>query len=394
MRSPFFYVYNRVCRQEDVIPDFDFYLKYTEIPFLEGERSGEELSKLAKSGCMNSEPPFFACVAGSKFPLLINAFASMERLEAAWGMSADTLAERANRQSRDISQLSFTDPRAYDTLKGLEDLPLCKFHDGDTSGSINLGCVINEHSGIYHGGIYRIEPIGEKRAVIHCADKSGLAKSIAEAHGDIPVTIAVGCSPFLVFTCACSFPYDTDALRLASRLGDVKYIRTSGFPVPSDTRVIIHGTVGAERAKGGRFLNHTGRFTEPKDFPVLNIKSVQMMRGGFMQTMITDIPPMENVYLGQAAARVNFYRFRESYSAVRDIRHPEVGVYGRLCFVLADGINDILLKRLKNDPFYGRFSKIFVFDDDTDITDISHVFWRIGHSQRFGRNIDGKIFIV
>jgi UbiD family decarboxylase len=318
----------------------------------------------------------------------------MKRLEAAWGMSADTLAERANRISRDITQLSFTEPKAYDTLDGLESLPLCRFHEGDTAGSINLGCVITEHGGISHGGIYRIEPAGQKRAIIHCAEKSGLGKALAEATGDVPVTIAVGCSPFLVFACACSFPYDSDALRLASKLGGVKYIRTSGFPVPSDTRVIIHGTIGRERAKGGRFFNHTGKYTEPKDFPVINIKSVQMMRGGFLQTMITDIPPTENVYLGQAAARVNFHRFREGYSAVRDIRHPEVGVYGRLCFVLADGINDILLKRLKNDPFYGRFSKILVFDDDTDITDVSNVLWRIGHSQRFGRNIDGKIFIV
>ncbi|TCK62008.1 UbiD family decarboxylase [Seleniivibrio woodruffii] len=361
---------------------------------LEGEYEGTGLSKLAKSGCVKGEPPFFARVRGFRIPLLINAFASTHRLEAAWGMSADALAERANRLSKELTQLTYTDPKLYETLTGLDELPLCRFHEGDTAGSINLGCVITEHGGTYRGGIYRIEPIDGRTAVIHCAQGSGLRRSIEEGNGDIPVTVAVGCSPFLVFTCACTFPYEYDSLRLASALGDAKYIRTSGFPVPADTRVIIHGTVGRKEMKGGRFFNHTGKHTEPKDYPLMNIKSVQIMKGGFLQTMITDIPPTENVYLGQAAARVHFYRFLETYSAVRDIRHPEVGVYGRLCFVSADGINDVLLKRLKNDHFYGRFSKIFVFDDDTDITDIENVFWRIGHSQRFGRNIDGKIFIV
>ncbi len=281
----------------------------------------------------------------------------MDRLEKAWGMTYDAIAEKAYKSMTLRPELQFTYPEKYEELGGLSALPLYKFYEKDTSGTLSMACIISESNGVYDCGIYRIEPISENMAVVHCRESSELFR-LAESSCGLSVTVAVGCSPYLLFTAACSFPEETDELRLASCLGCARWIKTEHHPVPSDTQIIIQGRLNGEKALGGQFYNYRRSYCERKMFPVMDIESVRIRPDGVFQSTVIGDPPMENAWLGIAAARIHYYRMKDEFPEIIDIVHPSDGVFLQKCTVKCAKVTSSLTKAVKNDYFYGRFSEI------------------------------------
>ncbi|MGE4318516.1 MAG: UbiD family decarboxylase [Deferribacterales bacterium] len=293
----------------------------------------------------------------SEIPLLLNLYGTMDRLEKAWGMSCDAIAEKAYKSIDLKPELEFTEPDKYAKLSGLSCLPLYKFYENDTSGTLSMACIISESDNIYDCGIYRIEPIPENEAVVHCRESSELFR-LAESSDSVPVTVAVGCSPYLLYTAACSLPDDVDELRLASCLGSVRWMETEHHPVPSDTHIIIQGRLNGRKALGGQFYNYKKSYCERKMFPVMEIESVRIKPDGVFQSTVIGDPPMENAWLGIAAARLHFYRMKDRYPEIMDISHPAEGVFGLKCVVKCREITPELRDVFKNDCFYSGFSEI------------------------------------
>lgn len=361
---------------------------------MSGDHTGIELADAAARACRENLPAILVKTSISDIPLLLNAYASMERLELAWNKSYDYLAFSAFRNMFNDDKLVFTEKLSYQKLNSVFDLPLLKYHDCDKSVCISMGCVIAEDKGRYACGIYRVEPLDSHRAVVHCRDGSGLRNIFDKYKKDIKITIAVGCSPFLVYAAACSLPEKSDELSIASAIGEIKYIETENHPVPSDTNVIIQGHLTGEMSMGGSFYNHTGECTAPAEYPVMEIDSVELMDGGVYQSTVVGKPPMEDVYLGQAAARIHFHRLKYDFAELSDIWHPVEGVFGRMCFVRAVSYSDQLLEALSNDWFYGKFKHILLFDESTDIRNSSDIMWRIANKVDIHVKRDNNIIIA
>lgn len=281
-------------------------------------------------------------------PLLINLYASKDRIETALGMSADTAAGLIYDNLHTDVPPVFEESSDFIRLEGIHSLPMPRFYD-DSSGSVNMGCVIYEG---FRAGVYRIEPVSGNKAVIHCKNGSGLAEYAGRGRG---ITVAVGCSPLLFLTASGSV--GGEALKIAGRLG-TKYTATERFPVPSDTNVIIQGVLTGETAECGRFFNYTCGYSLPEPCPVMEIESVSIRRNGVFQSTVTGIPPMESAYIGVAASRVHFYRLRAQFPQIIDIEHPLDGVFWQKTDVFCSEIDANLEKAVRNDRFYGKFEEI------------------------------------
>lgn len=380
--------------------DFNHFISFLDkkgqLRHLSGNFHGPEIADAASRACRENLPAMYINTDTSDVPLVLNLYASMQRLETAWDKSYDYLAfaaYRATSSSTDNS-LRYTQSAPYRKLGGLSDLPLIKYHDCDTNVCIAMGCVITEDDDRYACGMYRVEPMDGGKAIIHCRRGSTFRRICDKKQKGLKVTVAVGCSPFLAFTSVCKLPEDADKLRLAAKLGDIDFIETEGHPVPSDTNVIIQGHLTGEMAKGGSFYNHTGSCIPVDEFPVIIVDSVDVLVGGVFQSTVTGKPPMEDVYLGQTAARVHFHRMKSRFAEITDIWHPVEGVFGTMCYIRATGFPDELREALVSDFFYGKFKNIFIFSDDTDIRSASDIMWRLANKVDFRLKRDDNIIIA
>jgi len=302
----------------------------------------------------------------SKHRILANLFSSDTRLETALGRSMSEAADISAFFQTPEKSLSFTAPEKYINIGGLADLPLLKHHKHDVSGSINMGCVISKEAHVYNSGIYRIQPLGSDKAVLHCYPGSGLGRMLSSHKKDIPVTIALGCSPHLIYASAAVLPAETDELMLADRLNPAgqKYIETENHPVPHDTEIIIQGRVSVtKKHPEGPFLIHTGEYSDVADFPVLHIDSVSALPDFRFLSTVTGVPPMESAYLGRACARIHFMRISAAHPFIKEIFHPLEGVFFKNALVYTTADKKTAGNILADDMFFGRFENIEIISE-------------------------------
>ena len=261
---------------------------------LDGSISGIKMAERAER---ESRPGGKALIFRRDIPIVMNLFSSVTRMEVA-------LKEPIRKFNLDtkLADLEFMSADKYKEIS-LSDLPIMKHCENDVSGSINMGCVISKQEGIYNSGIYRIQPLSDNEAVIHCYPESDLAKQLEEGE-DVPVTIALGTSFQLILTSVSKLPKEIDELKLASHIAikGMKYIKTDRYPVPYGTQIIIQSTVSAsEKRKEGPFLIYTGEMSPVADYPLMKIESVKMVIGGYYHTLVTGPNQAESKALLDAA---------------------------------------------------------------------------------------------
>jgi len=263
-----------------------------EIEIINGDKSGHEIAGLASSMCKTGGK---ALLFDGDIPIAVNLMASNGRIEKSLGMSIEEAAVKSRKyiENKPDTELTLVKSPEYTDIR-LTDLPIKIHYEGDVSGSINMGCVISEG---FNCGIYRIQPLSDSKAVMHCYPESDLAKQLAK---DTPVTIAVGTSPHLIYAAAASLPEGVDELKLASYLNpsNMQFIGTERYPIPFGTQIIIQGTVSAsEKHPEGPFFNYKNAYSEVEDFPLLHVESVKMVDGGIYHTTVTGEMPMEATYI-------------------------------------------------------------------------------------------------
>jgi len=325
--------------------------------------SGVKIAKQASEHCKtNSKALLFV----KEIPVAVNLLSSNKRIKLALGYSIDAVAEQAYLYSMNppAIELSFCEAPEYDDVL-ISELPIAKQYKSDVSGSINMGCVISKDGDTYNCGIYRIQPLNDHKAVMHCYPESGLGKQLAKGE-DVPVTIAIGTSPHLIYAAAASLPDNVDELKLASYIhpDEMLFIETDGHPVPVATEIIIQGTVSAtETHPEGPFMIHTGEYSKAEPFPVLKIESVKMADNCIYHTTVTGPLPMESAYITRAVTIIQMYRLRAICPDIANITHSLEGVFGKEVNIFYKQNMEAVEEIVKNDPYYGKFEKINLFQD-------------------------------
>jgi len=355
---------------------------------------------------------------GSTVPVLINAFASMRRMEIALGV--DNVKEVADRISEylqmrmpegligklkmlpKLAEMGSFFPKMVnggpckEVIRregfSLAEFPILQCWPQDAGRFITLPMVFtrNPETGKRNCGCYRLQVYDERTTGMHWqTHKQGAEhyRRLAAEGKDsrMPVAVAIGSDPATMYSAILPLPPDLDEMMIAGFLRgrpvEMVKCETCDIEVPANAEIVLEGYVDVgEMRREGPFGDHTGFYSLDDEYPVFHITCITHRKDPIYATTIVGPPPMEDFYMGKAIERIFLPLMRLQLPEIRDICMPAEGIFHNL----------ILVSIRKSYPLHARkvmhaiwglgqamFSKcIVVVDEDVDVQNVGEVAWK------------------
>jgi 4-hydroxy-3-polyprenylbenzoate decarboxylase len=361
---------------------------------------------------------FFENPTGSNVPLVINAFASLRRMQIALGV--DDIEDIARRIAGFIElqkpeglleklkllpklgEVNAAFPKTVSSGPckevirrkdfSLDEFPILHCWPGDAGRFITLPLVFSRDptTGKRNCGMYRMQVFDGQTTGMHWQKhKQGAdhyRRLAAEGNETrMPVAVAIGADPATIFSAVLPLPPAVDEMLFAGFLRNkaVEMVKceTSDLDVPANSEIVLEGYLNlGELRREGPFGDHTGFYSLDDDYPVFHIECITHRKRPVYAATIVGPPPMEDFYMGKAIERIFLPLMRLQLPEVRDICMPAEGIFHNL----------ILVSMRKSYPGQARkvmhaiwglgqamFSKcIVVVDEDVDVQNVSEVAWK------------------
>ncbi len=364
--------------------------------------------RASRAPARDNKALLFTNVKGSRFPVLINALGSERRMNLVCrvpgrdqleGLLGDFMAalETPRRTLREklaalplLSRLQRLPPR-YRTTGPCQDvvhegehvdlmeLPILRTWPEDGGPYVTLPLVFTRdpQSGARNCGMYRLQRYDRNTLAFHVhthhTGAEHLRRYAALGNKRMPVAVAVGASPAVVFSAVCPLPPGVDEMLFAAFLQgcpvDMVRCRTVPLHVPATAEFVIEGWVDVdERRREGPFGDHTGFYSLADDYPVLHVTAVTHRKDPIWHATVVGPPPQEDCWMGASIERLFLPLQKKLMPELIDVRLPFAGVFHNL----------MLLKIRKDYPGQARkvahtvwgmgqamFTKVVVvFDED------------------------------
>jgi 4-hydroxy-3-polyprenylbenzoate decarboxylase len=356
---------------------------------------------------------------GSAVPVLINAFASMRRMEIALETaSVEDIARRIAeflemrmpqglidklKMLPRLAELGAFFPR---TVSGgpckevirrdgfsLFDYPIlqCWPQDGGRFITFPLVFTRDPESGKRNCGVYRMQVYDDRTTGMHWQTHKHGAEHYRRrlrerGKGErMQVAVAIGADPATMYSGILPLPPDLDEMLFAGFLRgkpvEMVPCETCDLEVPANAEIVLEGYVElGELRTEGPFGDHTGFYSLEDDYPVFHVTCITQRRDPIYATTIVGPPPMEDYYMGKAIERIFLPLMRLQLPEIRDISMPAEGIFHNL----------MLVSIRKSYPGHARkvmhaiwglgqamFTKcIVVVDDDVDVQNPREVVWK------------------
>src|ERR1700739_455249 len=378
-----------------------------------------EITEFADRAVKNGGPALlFEKPKGYTTPVLINAYASMRRMQIA--LEVDSVDEVAARiveflemkmpegligkikMLPKLAEVGSFFPRivskgaCQEVVKtsgfSLFDYPVLKCWPEDGGRFVTLPLVFsrNPDTGKRNCGMYRIQIYDDKTTGMHWqTHKQGAEHyrrmKAAGKETRMEVAVAIGADPATMYAAILPLPPDLDEMMIAGflRSSPVEMVKckTVDLEVPANAEIVFEGYVElGELRTEGPFGDHTGFYSLADEYPVFHVTCVTQRKDPIYAATIVGPPPMEDFYMGKAIERIFLPLMRLQLPEVRDICMPAEGIFHNL----------ILVAIRKSYPGHARrvmhaiwglgqamFSKcIVVVDEDVDVQNVSEVAWK------------------
>src|ERR1035438_1503182 len=377
-----------------------------------------EITEFADRAVKSGGPALlFEKPKGYGTPVLINAFASMRKMEIALEVaSMEEIAARIVeflemrmpeglmgklKMLPKLVEMGAFFPRMVSTGAcqevvrqdkfSLIDYPVLKCWPEDGGRFITLPLVFskNPDTGKRNCGMYRMQIFDERTAGMHWQTHKQGAEHYRRlrSHGltRMDVAVAIGADPATMYSSILPLPPDLDEMMIAGflRQSPVEMVKcvTCDLEVPANAEIVLEGYVElGELRTEGPFGDHTGFYSLADEYPVFHVACVTQRKEPIYATTIVGPPPMEDYYMGKAIERIFLPLMRMQLPEVRDIAMPPEGVFHNL----------ILVSMRKSYPGHARkvmhaiwgtgqamFSKcIVVVDEEVDVQNVREVAWK------------------
>ena len=274
---------------------------------------------------------------GSEFPLVMNLFGAMDRIELALGRHPQAIGtelvetlQRLNPPSlkamwqsrRFIARARFMRPRSVrhapvqEVVEAprLTAMPHLKSWPRDGGRFITFGPTLTQDpvTARRNYGLYRLQVFDDATTGMHWQSmKGGRGHHFEAERRGVPLEAAVvlGGDPILMLAAILPLPEDVDELAFAGFLrgAPTRLVRADsiGLEVPANAEFILEGVVPpGERRPEGPFGDHFGHYSEAADFPVFRVRRVTRRRRPLYPASVVGKPPQEDKFMGVAVGEM------------------------------------------------------------------------------------------
>ena len=255
-------------------------------------------------------------------------------------------------------------------------------------------------------GMYRVQLLGKRHMAMHWHMHHDGARHWRswKARGErMPVAIVLGGESVLPYSGTAPLPPGISELLMAGYLNrsGIPLVRAKTVPlwIPSNAEIVIEGYVSSSaglidydpRRDGpigegavfeGPFGDHTGFYSLPDRYPILEVTAITHRQDAIYPTTVVGLPPQEDYFLGKATERLFLPLLKVLIPDVEDYDLPMFGAFHNCAFV----------KIKKHYPFHARrvmhsiwgagqmawTKSIVVVDDDVDVHDTTAVLKAVG----------------
>ncbi|HEY3324001.1 MAG TPA: menaquinone biosynthesis decarboxylase [Planctomycetota bacterium] len=196
--------------------------------------------------------------------------------------------------------------------------------------------------GLPNCGMYRMQIFDGQTAAMHWHMHHDGARHFREWEAKrerMPVAVAIGGDPAVVYSATAPLPPGIDEMFLAGFLRKkpvemVPCISQPTLHVPAQAEIIIEGYLQpGERRREGPFGDHTGFYSLPDDYPVFHVTAITHRKNPIYQSIIVGPPPMEDTFLGKATERIFLPFLKLTLPEIVDYDLPQFGVFHNCAFI-------------------------------------------------------------
>lgn len=371
----------------------------------------------------------FEKVKGSKYPLLINAMGTYERMSLALGVEKLNDIGEGIKEFIDLSNYLELMKKfeALPSLASIEEitpiklpakgvcqevieenpdlstLPILKCWPGDAGRFITLPLVITKDpdTHIQNMGMYRLQVYDKNTTGMHWhlhKDGREIYGKYKKIGGRMPVSVVLGCDPAVTYSATAPLPKMIDEMMFAGylRKAPVELVKsiTNDLYVPADAEFIIEGyvDVNEDLRLEGPFSDHTGYYSSANYYPVFHVTCITHKKNAVYPTTIVGKPPMEDCYIGKATERIFLPMIKMQHPEIVDLSSPLEGIFHNCIIVSIKKRFPGHAKKIMNSLWGMRqmmYTKmIIVVDETVSPQDLSTVAWKVFN------NIDAKRDVV
>jgi 4-hydroxy-3-polyprenylbenzoate decarboxylase len=358
----------------------------------------------------------FDNVEGYRIPVLGNAFGTMERMKLALetenfedigerivGLSKmdlpsgmldklkmlPRLSEIADNVPKVVSKGSVSGVYEDSTKASLKSLPALKCWPKDVGRFITFGLVATRHpeTGTRNLGVYRMQIIDDKRAIMHWQiHKRGAQhyQMLREHKKKIDVAVIIGADPATVFSAVAPVPEGLDKYLFAGivRKKGLKLVKCNSvdLDVPANAEIVLEGYVDPSDIRmEGPFGDHTGYYTPQEPYPTFSLTGIMRNENPLYLTTVVGKPILEDACIGAVIERSFLPLIRMFQPEVVDFSMPAAGWFQGIAIISIRKRYPGQAKKVMMGLWgLGQLSltKMFVVvDHDVNVHDMNDVIW-------------------
>ncbi|MCZ6835590.1 MAG: UbiD family decarboxylase [Planctomycetota bacterium] len=265
-------------------------------------------------------------------------------------------------------------------------------------------------------GMYRAQLIDETHLVMHWHvhhDGAAHWRSWKKKGKPMPIAICFGGESVLPFAATAPLPPGLSELLMAGFLNGkgipMVDAKTVPLRVPANSEIVIEGYVSTEcgeighdpRKDGGLgpgaafegpFGDHTGFYSLPDRYPVVEVTAMTHRDDAIFPATIVGLPPQEDYYLGKATERIFLPLLQTIIPDIVDYHLPRFGCFHNCAFVKISKAYPLQARRIMH-AIWGAgqmawTKMIIVVDEEVNVHDEKAVLQALCRQADFERDIE------
>ena len=265
-------------------------------------------------------------------------------------------------------------------------------------------------------GVYRSQLVDETHLVMHwhiTHDGAAHWRSWKKLGEPMPIAICFGGEPVLPYAATAPLPPGLSELLMAGFLNGrgIPMVRAKTVPlwVPANSEIVIEGyastncggigwdPAGAEplgpgAAFEGPFGDHTGFYSLPDRYPLVEVTAITHRRDAIFPATIVGLLPQEDYYLGKATERIFLPLLKTLVPDIIDYHLPMFGCFHNCVFISIDKAYPLQARNVMH-AIWGAgqmawTKMIIVVDNDVDVHDEEAVLRAMFARCHFTRDVE------